>query len=407
MIADSDIYQWQQNLKRGMITTNVEFADLFYYTDEKILPVFVTFQNVGYAIEGQVAFTVKDENGYDMHELYYNPGNHEWYDLGNEVDHNIGRVYSGDTVTMELIVAAPYYWESGRVHEVHVEISPKYRGDVRTTLTTPVFRNSLTLRGRQIVLGEKHYADLSITNISDQDISLNKLSVEIMYADDAKQSRVSLVDLTKVDSNPDLDKYSVRYDLTPIWERAEADGVLAVRFMLVDAEGMPVTGENVIMTPNVLQTLETVSYEITEGADGVWTKGSDENHIIKVVRSRNEETCFSHFTEVSIDDKILKLNEDYLAESGSTVITLKKEMMEQLSEGKHDVVISFDDGEVSTTLEIKVNEEKPDEPVDPTPVDPDTPETGDVNHLIYWFVMMLTSMAAAVWVVLRKRPYNR
>ena len=407
MIADSDIYQWQQNLKRGMITTNVEFADLFYYTDEKILPVYVTFRNVGYAIEGQVAFTVKDENGYDMHELYYNPGNHEWYDLGNEVDHNIGRVYSGDTVTMELIVAAPYYWESGRVHEVHVEISPKYRGDVRTTLTTPVFRNSLTLRGRQIVLGEKHYADLSITNISDQDLSLNKLSVEIMYADDAKQSRVSLVDLTKVDSNPDLDKYSVRYDLTPIWERAEADGVLAVRFMLVDAEGMPLTGENVIMTPNVLQTLETVSYQITEGADGVWTKGSDEDHIIRVVRSRNEETCFSHFTEVSIDDKILKLNEDYLAESGSTVITLKKEMMEQLSEGKHDVVISFDDGEVSTTLEIKVNEEKPDEPVDPTPVDPDTPETGDVNHLIYWFVMMLTSMAAAVWVVLRKRPYNR
>ena len=108
-----------------------------------------------------------------------------------------------------------------------------------------------------------------------------------------------------------------------------------------------------------------------------------------------------------MDDKMLILNGDYLAGSGSTVITLKKEMMEQLSEGKHDVVISFDDGEVSTTLEIKVNEEKPDEPVDPTPVDPDTPETGDVNNLIYWFVMMLTSMAAAVWVVLRKRPYNR
>lgn len=410
MIADSDIYQWQQNLKRGMIATNVEFADLFYYTYEKILPVFVTFQNVGYAIEGQVAFTVKDENGYDMHELYYNPGNHEWYDLGNEVDHNIGRVYSGDTVTMELIVAAPYYWESGRVHEVHVEISPKYRGDVRATLTTPVFRNSLTLRGRQIVLGEKHYADLSITNISDQDLSLNKLAVEIMYTDDAKQSRVSLVDLTKVDSNPDLDKYSVRYDLTPIWERAEADGVLAVRFMLVDRDGMPVTGENVIMTPNVLQTLQDVSYEITEGADGVWTKGSDTDHLIKVVRSRNEETCFSHFTDVSIDGKVLTLDNDYLAESGSTLITLKKEMMEQLSEGKHDVVITFDDGEVETTLEIKDGgEEIPDDPtpVDPTPVDPGSPDTGDVNNLRYWFVMLLTSVMAVLRLILRKRPYNR
>ena len=180
--------------------------------------------------------------------------------------------------------------------------------------------------------------------------------------------------------------------------------------MLVDREGMPVTGENVIMTPNVPQTLQDVSYEITEGADGVWTKGSDADHLIKVVRSRNEETCFSHFTDVSIDGKVLTLGDDYLAESGSTLITLKKEMMEQLTEYKHDVVISFDDGEVETTLEIKTNgEETPDDPtpVDPTPVNPDSPDTGDVNNLLYWFVMLLTSAGAALRLILRKRTYNR
>ena len=231
-----------------------------------------------------------------------------------------------------------------------------------------------------------------------------------MYEDVTKPSHVSYLDINKVDSDPDLDKYSLRYDLTPIWDRAEADGVLAVRFMLVDRDGMPVTGENVIMTPNVPQTLQDVSYEITEGADGVWTKGSDADHLIKVVRSRNEETCYSHFTDVSIDGKVLTLDNDYLAESGSTLITLKKEMMEQLSEGKHDVVISFDDGEVETTLEIKAGgEEIPDDPtpVDPTPVDPSSPDTGDVNNLRYWFFMLLTSVAAALRMILRKRPYNR
>ena len=84
--------------------------------------------------------------------------------------------------------------------------------------------------------------------------------------------------------------------------------------------------------------------------------------------------------------------------------------MEQLTEYKHDVVISFDDGEVETTLEIKTNgEETPDDPtpVDPTPVNPDSPDTGDVNNLLYWFVMLLTSAGAALRLILRKRTYNR
>lgn len=411
IITENDIYQWQQNLKRGMVATNVEFSDLFYYTDEHVLPVQITFRNIGYAIEGPVAFTIKDENGYDMHELYFNPGNKQWYDMGTEMEHNYGKLYSGDSVTVDLIVAAPYYWDANKIHEVRVEISPKYRGDAQTMLATPVYNNSLTLQGSQIVLGDKHYADLSITNINEEAMGLNKLAVEILYKDDTKQSSVSDIDLTHVTSDPDNDKHTVMYDLTPIWNRAEQDEVLAVRFYLIDEEGMPLTSEPVYMYPKALAELQDVSYEITEGADGIWQKGSDEDHMIKVVRSRNEETCFSHFTSVIIDDKELTLNTDYLAESGSTLITLKKEMMEQLAEGQHDVTITFDDGEVSTTLTIKAAEEEkdPDVPVDPTPVDPadpESPDTGDNSNLYLWVIMLLTSLTAMLLIVLRRKKYN-
>lgn len=38
---------------------------------------------------------------------------------------------------------------------------------------------------------------------------------------------------------------------------------------------------------------------------------------------------------------------------------------------------------------------------------PGSPDTGDVNNLRYWFFMLLTSVAAALRMILRKRPYNR
>ena len=408
LIKSSDLYQWQQNLKRGMVATDVEFADMFYYTDEHVLPVTITYRNIGYAIEGQVAFTIKDERGQDMHELYYNEQNKEWYDLGNEFVHNCGRMYTGDSFSIELIIAAPTYWETNRVHEVYVEISPKYRGDAKTGLTTPVYDNSLTLQGEQIVLGDKHYADLSITNISRQQQDLEKVAVEILYQDETRQSRITYLNVSNVTADPDLDKYSLRYDLTPVWDVAEKEGILAVRFYLVDEDNLPLTGETVIMLPQEILSMEEVSYEITEGADAVWVKGSEDGHVIKVVRSRNEETCFSHFTAVSIDGRELVLNKDYLAESGSTVITLNKNTLEQLSEEVHDIKISFDDGEVETTLEIKAEgEEIPDDQDEPTPVIPDSPDTGDTSNLLYWIITLQASIFGIIWILTKRRQYDR
>ncbi len=378
-----NLYQWQQNLKRGMVTTNVDFEDLFYYNDELALPVIITFRNIGYAIEGPVAFTIKDEKGYEIHELYQHPQTKQWYDMGTEVVHNLSGIYTGDTVQLELYIAPPRYWEVNRVHEVRVEIAKDYRGDAVSNFTAPVYHNSLTLAGQQIVLGDKHYADLSITNIGSENVSLNKVAVEIIYREN-KIPHTSYIDLSEIYSVPDLDKYSVLYDLTPVWDRAEKDGILAVRFYLVDADKQILTGESVFMLPQDTLDIEDISYEIVEGADATWEKGTEEGHVIKVVRSINEETCFSHFTSFSIDGNEWVLDEQYLAESGSTVITLKPQAMEELSEGEHEVVVTFDDGEVTTTLTITA----------PT----DTPPTGEMTNLTYWVALMILAFISMLYI---------
>ena len=387
LTSSTDLCQWQQNLKRGMVATDVEFADLFYYTDEHVLPVFITWQNIGYAIEGPVAFTIKDERGYDMHELYYHEQTKQWYDLGNEVPHDGGRLYSGDYGQIELIIAVPSYWESNKVHEVHVEIAPAYRGDAKVELSVPIYNNKLTLQGEQIVVADHHYADLSITNIAQDQFDKISMAVEVRYQDENKQSAVHYLDLSRITFDPDKDKYSVRYDIQPYWERAKTDGILSLRFFLVDENKMPLTGESVFIQPYTILQIEDISYQITEGANGVWTLDSGLEHLIRVVRSRFDENCLAHFTAISIDGAELDPARDYGAEKGSTLIRLWPGALQRLGEGRHQVVISFDDGEVTTTLTIQSSE---------------VPDTSDESLLILYSGVMLVSLAAMICLRRRK-----
>ncbi|MBQ4252553.1 MAG: hypothetical protein II704_05855 [Erysipelotrichaceae bacterium] len=385
--STGNLYQWQQNLIRGMVATAVDFADLFYFTDEFVIPITITFQNIGYAIESKVGFTIQDEHLYDMHEMYKAP-NGQWYDMGNGLPHDCGRLFTGDTYQMELLVAAPYFWESGRVHEVNVEIHKDYRGDAEIPFRVKVYDNKLTLQGEQIVLGDTHYADLSVTNIGQGKMNMNKVAVETRYLDEDKEAKTSYIDLSRVETVADLDKYTFRYDLQPIWDRAEEDGVLLVRFFLVDENNQPLTGESVFMTPYETLSIEDVSYEVVEGKEGTWYKDSEKDYDIRVKRSVFDENCFAHFTSVSIDGRELIPDEDYTAESGSTLIHLKKEMLQQLSEEEHEVLISFDDGEATATLKVELIV---------------TPPTGDESPLMAWSAALLLSLIAIAWVYKEKK----
>ena len=138
-----------------------------------------------------------------------------------------------------------------------------------------------------------------------------------------------------------------------------------------------------------------------------WTKGSDDNIIITVKRTVDDQTCFSHFKAVRIGDTVIVLGEDYDAKSGSTVITLKASTLNKLDPGDYPITIIFDDGEAKATLSILEAEATPTPTatpaVDPNPEKPDSAKTGDTSTLWIWMMLAIASAGTAGGVYANRR----
>ena len=94
--------------------------------------------------------------------------------------------------------------------------------------------------------------------------------------------------------------------------------------------------------------LAPISYSVTQGAGGSWTKGSTDPFYIVVKRNVDEASCFSHYVETLIDGQKVEVS----AKSGSTIITISPETMEKLSVGGHTITVKFDDGEASLSMAV-------------------------------------------------------
>ena len=70
-------------------------------------------------------------------------------------------------------------------------------------------------------------------------------------------------------------------------------------------------------------------------------------------RTIDDANAISYLDRVESDGKTLTRDKDYTAESGSVIITLKKEYLDTLSEGKHTLTVYFKDGQ-SVSLEYTV-----------------------------------------------------
>jgi hypothetical protein len=132
-----------------------------------------------------------------------------------------------------------------------------------------------------------------------------------------------------------------------------------------------------------------------------------------VKRSADDASCFSHFTELRIDNAIVP-PANYEAKSGSTVITLKTSYLETLSAGTHAVLVNFDDGKAETTLTVRaagsasavtpVPSTKPAPSTAPAasqankPASPakGSPSTGDSSNPILWIVILVAAAGALI-----------
>ncbi len=90
---------------------------------------------------------------------------------------------------------------------------------------------------------------------------------------------------------------------------------------------------------------EGVAYNITDGANGVWVKGSTST------LSFTADGEYAKFRSVKIDGAVLAA-ENYTKAAGSIVITLKNEYLSTLAAGAHTIAILFADGDCSTNFTV-------------------------------------------------------
>ena len=75
------------------------------------------------------------------------------------------------------------------------------------------------------------------------------------------------------------------------------------------------------------------------------------------ITTGGEDDSFEHFSELQMDGGRLAQGSDYLVRRGSTIITIKKAVLDTLDDTTHYVAARFDDGDMIIPLnksELKV-----------------------------------------------------
>ena len=108
------------------------------------------------------------------------------------------------------------------------------------------------------------------------------------------------------------------------------------------------TLENILADTEIVVVVERNMYEVVEGANQKYiiTKNNEAKF-----KMNAEYIKFERGGSVYVDDELVDPS-NYTSESGSTIITLKKEFVDSLSEGVHTLKVLFTDGEATTTFTV-------------------------------------------------------
>lgn len=138
---------------------------------------------------------------------------------------------------------------------------------------------------------------------------------------------------------------------------------------------------NITSNINLEVVVEKIVYEVTEGANQKYTITKNNEAKFKI----NADFRLFDDGKVYVDNELVD-PKNYTAESGSTIITLKKEFVDTLSVGEHTLKVLFNDGgEAITTFNVaKVT------------VPTDNPNTGDnIGFYIISGILSIVGLAVA------------
>ena len=138
---------------------------------------------------------------------------------------------------------------------------------------------------------------------------------------------------------------------------------------------------NITSNINLEVVVEKIVYEVTEGANQKYTITKNNEAKFKI----NADFRLFDDGKVYVDNELVD-PKNYTAESGSTIITLKKEFVDTLSVGEHTLKVLFNDGgEAITTFNIAR-----------VTVPTDNPQTGDnIGFYIISGILSIVGLAGA------------
>ena len=113
--------------------------------------------------------------------------------------------------------------------------------------------------------------------------------------------------------------------------------------------------------------------------------------VIDVHRNVDDENCLTYFLSATIDGTEMKINDQYTATKGSTIITIKKDFLSTLPAGEHEVQVVFNDGSISTKVTIAAKAS--------------VPSTGEVTGPATYIglALIVTACACGAGIILLKK----
>ena len=150
---------------------------------------------------------------------------------------------------------------------------------------------------------------------------------------------------------------------------------------LSDMVGDTLKLTNITSNINLEVVVEKIVYEVTEGANQNYTITKNSEAKFKI----NADFRLFDDGKVYVDNELVD-PKNYTAESGSTIITLKKEFVDTLSVGEHTLKVVFNDGgEAITTFNVAR-----------VTVPTDNPQTGDnIGFYIISGILSIVGLAGA------------
>ena len=287
-----------------------------------------------------------------------------------------------------------------RITDIDIEVVVKNTFDVITSV--PGGNGTITTSILDVVEGTKveitftpntgYMIDKVLVNTVETTVIGNKIELTV---DEEKDVAVSYKKIPFTVTVKDVDgatitpngAVAVSYGETQEFTITANSGYKLVKVLVdgtdktADMVGDTLKLTNITSNINLEVVVEKIVYEVTEGANQKYTITKNNEAKFKI----NADFRLFDDGKVYVDNELVD-PKNYTAESGSTIITLKKEFVDTLSVGEHTLKVLFNDGgEAITTFNVA-------RVTAPT----DNPQTGDnIGFYIISGILSILGLAGA------------